>query len=289
MSSLSTRAMLIHLAISAWSARRYDRAASQEVAANHNADAQRAGRYNKCLIDIKTPTYAAVTNLHGEARRWLEKNTLPWSQDGAFILPTAAYFDVKSKMDDYRERSEHLVEQFLRAYPALVTAAEKDLNGLFKAEDYPSVDDLRRKFGFRWHIFPVPTSNDFRVQLDAGDVDAIRCDIEVEVEKATRDAQRKRWERLLAPVAHAVERLSNAEAKFHDTLIGNIKSAVQLLPKLSVADDDQFDELLREVDVSLANRVPQLLRDNPDERASAAAKARDIERRMRDIMGAFSQ
>jgi hypothetical protein len=47
--SLCSRAMLCLLSISMWSARKYDREASEEIAQRHGAQPD-AGRYNKVLL-----------------------------------------------------------------------------------------------------------------------------------------------------------------------------------------------------------------------------------------------
>jgi hypothetical protein len=56
---LHTRAMLVSLRISAWSARKYDKKISLEVAANHGASAD-AGRYNKYLMPADATSYKAL-------------------------------------------------------------------------------------------------------------------------------------------------------------------------------------------------------------------------------------
>ena len=39
------------------------------------------------------------------------------------------------------------VDEFLEIYPSYIEQVRPELNGLFREEDYPSVEKLRRKFG----------------------------------------------------------------------------------------------------------------------------------------------
>jgi hypothetical protein len=41
------------------------------------------------------------------------------------------------------------------------------LNGLFREEDYPTVEKLRKKFGVKLEVLPIPSGADFRVQMSA--------------------------------------------------------------------------------------------------------------------------
>src|SRR5262249_60799329 len=88
--SLSSKAMLCTVSISAWSGYKYDREASEEIAEIHGADKD-SGRFNKRLVPRKE--LEEITKLIGRARRDHEFVTLPWSDNGYRVLPAAAYMD----------------------------------------------------------------------------------------------------------------------------------------------------------------------------------------------------
>lgn len=284
MSNITKHAMLAAPAISVWTARRYDRAVSDKVAQEHKADAKKSGRYNKCLINPDAPSFLAVTQVAGEARRWHQTHTLPWSQDGARILSAEMYMDYAAKMSEFRLQFDHAVAKFLEDYPALKAQARTDLNGLYKEDDYPTVRELKEKFRFRISILPVPSAGDFRVEL-GDDSEEIREAIEAEVKQAVVDAQQERWNRLLTVVSNAVERLSSPDAIFRDSLIENIQKEVKVLPKLALEKDANFDEILDDVKKKLTSLEPSRLREDRDARADAARKAAEIARKMSAFMG----
>lgn len=285
MADITKHTMLVLQSISMWTARRHDRKISNEVAEKHHAKVERAGRYNKMLIDVKHDLYVALVKISGEARRYHEDKTLPWAQDGSRILSAAIYMDYMAAMEGFREQWQHAVEQFLRAYPALREAAKKELNGLYKDSDYPSASQLREKFGFRISVYPVPNAEDFRVDsLDETEVKAIRESIEEEVRVTVLRAEQERWVRLFDVVKHAVERLSKPDAIFRDTLITNIREACQTLPKLALVKDADFDAFVEQVSRNLANAEPSILREEPQYRAETARKAAEIARKMAAFM-----
>jgi len=48
-----------------------------------------------------------------------------------------------------------------------ISSSAPELNGLFREEDYPAAEKLRKKFGVKLEVLPIPTGNDFRVQMSA--------------------------------------------------------------------------------------------------------------------------
>src|SRR3546814_5363729 len=74
---------LSHVRLSAWSARRIDRKATEEINEKNNA-ANDAGRYNKLLVDSKA--LAGIQSAISAARAFHYSRTLPWQDDGARLL-----------------------------------------------------------------------------------------------------------------------------------------------------------------------------------------------------------
>ena len=88
---LSDKALLVQLNISQWTARKYDKRATEQVA-QQNASALTAGRYNKSLL----PMNDALTNIHQKStliRKKFYTNTLPWGIEGTMMLPSANYLN----------------------------------------------------------------------------------------------------------------------------------------------------------------------------------------------------
>ncbi|GIW55382.1 MAG: hypothetical protein KatS3mg082_1786 [Nitrospiraceae bacterium] len=165
--TIKDKAMLVQPSISVWSARRIDKAITREVAQRHGADARKAGRYNKCLIDPEAETFVEVRRIAQAARDFHYGHTLPWTQQGAQILPAAEYWEYSAQMKEFQDRFNQAVKVFVAEYPALKEKARKDLNGLYREEDYPSPTEVKSKFSFEVHILPIPDADDWRVALGA--------------------------------------------------------------------------------------------------------------------------
>jgi hypothetical protein len=281
---LSDKALLVHLGISQWTARKLDKKASEQVAAANGAGVG-SGRYNKSLL----PTCTVLDRLKAETaliRKEFYRNTLPWGIEGTFILPTANYL---SFMTEYRGKKggwESLVKQFVREYPQAQRDAQSILGGLYKASDYPTQWEIARKFSMSMDILPVPASGDFRVELSEAEGDAMRADLEKRVADSSKAAMSEVWQRLYDKVEWLTDRLSDPDNVFHDDTYTDAQDLVKMLPRLNLTDDPDLEGMRREVEQKLFNLHPQAVRNDPEVRTDTHAEAKAIMEKMAAFMGA---
>jgi hypothetical protein len=280
--SLNEKAMLVHLNISFWTARKYDRKVSLEIERQYNAD--KAGRYNKILI--ANEHLANIKKIISAARNFHYENTLPWNDNGGRLLPAANYFNYVKAMQEYRVQFEKEISNFIQVYPSLKQEARSRLNGLFNETDYPDMVTLKDKYAFTSLVTPVPEANDFRVKLNSSEVDSIRKSIEDQVKDSTREAMRDLWQRLYKVVSHMVERLSDPENKFKNSLVNNITDLCELLPKLNVTGDPHLNATLKQVKDKLTLHDSQTLRDDETARNNTAMQAQQILDKMKSYLPA---
>jgi len=283
MVNLGSRAMIVAFSASQWTARKYDKNASAEVAQNHGANND-AGRYNKQLIAKKE--IQKIEQIVGEARRYTDANTLPWNDQGGRILSVDNYFDYTEGMRLRREKFEAAIDVFSQNYPSLIEQAKIELNGLFNDADYPPVAKIRNRFDWRVSVFPLPQAGDFRVNLEADVVASVQKDIESRVTNIMEDAQKDLWNRLYKVVRHMADTLGDPEKnKFHDTLVGNIIDVCKLLPKLNITQDPKLEQMRVEVESKLTGWDSKTLKTDKKVRKDTAQTANSILATMASFMG----
>jgi hypothetical protein len=283
---LTTRAMLVRLSISQWTARKCDKKITREVAQQHGA-AEDAGRYNKTLIAKER--LDAISKIATEARTAHYRNTLPWNDDGSRILPAARFMAYRDELNEIESRFTAAVEDFCRNYPDYVAAERTRLNGMFRIEDYPTHYEIRDAYSFATHIDPLPSADDFRVQLSQVETERIRQQIEERTAETTNAAMIDLWNRLYEVVKAAADKLSVPIGEdgsiFRDSLIGNVRDLVAILPDLNITNDPNLDEMVEQVKSALIHRRPDTLRTDAATRALAAQDAKSI----LDTMAAYFQ
>ena len=280
--NLNDRALLVQLNISQWTARKYDKKATRQVADTfHNFVDQ--GRYNKALL----PMNSLLDNIHKKTtqiRTKFYENTLPWGIEGTMMLPTANYL---SFMADFRKEKgewESLVQTFVDNYDSLKVDAQRVLGQLYDPADYPMRFELADKFRMDMAIFPVP-STDFRVSIGSEELSRIQQDVERRVQQAQSTAMQEVWTRLYDRVKHMAEKLADPKAIFRDSMVENAREICAILPRLNFSDDPNLEALRQEVEGKLIKH-PEALRNDPDLRRDTAAEAKKIMDAMSVFMGA---
>ena len=201
-SKLASSALIVNLSLSVWTGRKLDRRVSEEVD-QAKSTKTRAGNYHKNLM-------AGVKELEdlgkyaAETRNWFAYRTLPWGNEGTKIVDTASLFDFKHELSQRENEFWQLVDAFELTYNTAIQAAQFKLGALFNADEYPPVDDIRSKFGFRYYFSPVPEAGDFRVDIGAQGL----AELQDQFIKAKDDAIAQAMSDMWGRVREVTERLS---------------------------------------------------------------------------------
>jgi hypothetical protein len=281
---LSRKATLVSVNVSQWTARRLDRQVTDEVNRRHNA-AKDAGRYNKLLIEAEH--LAEVNKLVSSIRQLHYSMTRPWCDEGPRILPNVLYSKFTDALRVLKRDYETAVDKFCRAYPDYVETRAKQLNGLFKAADYPSATEIRSKFRIELKVLPFPDAEDFRADLDDDTVADIKREIAEMSEKVVDDAMKHTANQIIELVGHMAEKLNEQTAKskskskkkgersfYMDSLVDNVRELADLLPAFNLTNDPKLTAITNRIAKELCVEDAPILRKN-DDVAEAVAKSAD--------------
>jgi hypothetical protein len=165
-----------------------------------------------------------------------------------------------------------MVDNFCTNYPALVQTSHNYLGTLFNHEDYPSVDEVRSKFGFRLVFSPVPESGDFRLQVAEQDLQDLRQQYEENFSSRLADAMREPWDRLHKLLIGMSEKLTDVEGddeskkRYHDTLITNAQTLCSLLTHLNVTKDPKLEQARRDLELTMLGADIDAIKESPEVR-----------------------
>lgn len=272
MSNLNSKAMIVTLNVSCWTARKQDKKVSAEVDKAHNA--RDAGRYNKLLVD--KVHLDPLTSFAGQIRNYHYKMTLPWMDNGGRLLPSKLFMEYRNEMDRLKNEYDRLVGDFLREYdPKLINDARVRLGTMYEPEDYPPASDLRNKFGVETDIMPVPDAKDFRVDVADSEIKRIQAEISEKVALRQRQAVAEAWTRVRDTVTTIHTRLSADKPIIRESLIENARELAMILPSLNINDDPVMDSVARGITDNLLVNL-WTLRNSSSARQRVAASAQSI-------------
>lgn len=284
--ALNQRAMLVALNIKAWSPRKTDETVTLEVAQRKAVQvaAKAAGRYTKNLIP-KSAKLEKVRLVISSARGEFYAKTLPWAQDGSRIISPELWFGLASKVSQLETEFKAAVEEFLLEYPSLVQQAKVDLGDLYLEGEYPTVEQLRARFAWSLSVYPLPSAQDFRVDLGAEVTNVLKTKIEADVRQQMVEAQQESWKKLAERVEHMIDRLSNPDAVFRDSLVEGLQEVTDTAKKLNVAGDLGLEATVSAIENKLLAFDPETLRKDKTTRETVVRDARAIFEQMKGYMG----
>ena len=281
MTEITQKAMLVRLHIKQWGARKQDKQVTHKIEKAYNAT--NSGSFNKRLVAedaIKT-----VSKTANAARSFHYENTLPWGDDGSRILLSKNYLPYTGEMRRLKASFEEAVAQFIADYKDLVEDARVRLNDMFNRGDYPDGAQIENKYGLEVFIDPLPSAADFRVTLQAEEIDQIRKQIQARNQSAFEEAMRDVWNRLYQSVKHMADKLHQADAVFRNSLVNNLCELCALLPRLNLSDSKELEDMRHQVEDKLCRFEPDELRTNLKKRSQVATDASAILETMKGYIG----
>jgi hypothetical protein len=274
--SLSSMAMLVELRISTWTARKRDNEATMEVNNEKGAD-QDAGSVYKYLM-AGSDHLKKIEKYAAKCRAWNSSQTLPWMK-GVGLLPMENFFAYREQLGTMEANFGALVQNFLDAYPGLVSAQAFKLGKYYRAEEFPDVQTLPRRFRFEYNFLPVPEKGDFRIRCE----ERVRQDLAEQYDRMyhekLKEAMRDPWERLHTMLTHMVDRLTDEgdERKvFRDSLLNNPIELCDLLTRLNVTKDPQLEEARRMLEKAVRTHDVKDLRESAGARVELRSDVQTI-------------
>lgn len=274
---LTNRAMLVDLNISVWTARKLDKKVSAEVDQRKSTRA-RAGNYHKNLL-AGSHSLGAIQTIAGEARSLHYAFTLPWTDSGTRLLPSAGFITYKQRLAEIERRFNEAVENFVHDYNAMVSAAAFTLGDLFDRKEYPPASEVEDKFRFKYTFYPVPESGDFRVDIEAEAKAELQNQYKDYYAAKMEDAMAEAWQRLHDTLVHMSGKLDDSgehKQRLHASLVSNATDLCAMLTMLNVANDPALERARNKLEEALLGVGIDTLREDPLVRADTKRKLDEI-------------
>jgi hypothetical protein len=272
-------AMMVDLHISVYSGRKQDKATQGEVTlAKGSGSAKAASVYKNLFAECKE--LDALTKFQARVRAEHYRLTLPWNDQGARLLPTAALFDYQKTMDRFKQEFERLVDMFLDKYDTLVAAAAFQLGSLFDRKEYLSRAQVALRFRMESSFTPLPTGGDFRLDIESEVQRGLVAQYERRMEAKLAEANQDAWSRLHAALTRLSDRLvieeDGKKRTFHDTMVTGALDLCDLLHSLNVTNDPALTKASRQLAELLSGVTPKELRDEHSTRIQTKQRVDQI-------------
>lgn len=254
--SISASSVLVELNISCWPGQIVDKRITDNVLVSNGATTSDAGLFRKNLMAGST-LRKDIADFAASCRLWHNTMTLPWSDRGPRLLPTSLFLDYKLEANRRKAQYDHMVAHFMAEYPQLQTQAPQFLGSMFNPADYPTVEELQAKFGFRMVFTPLPQAGDFRLDVANEDLEELRKQYDNSLNARMEEAMQSQWDKLHDLLMRMSDKLKlslnneDAKMRWHDSFITNAQDMCQMLTHLNVTKDPKLEEARRELEQAI--------------------------------------
>jgi len=273
--SIASSSILVELNISVWTANKLDKRVTDSVLVSNGAMSADAGQFRKNLM-AGTTIRKDIADFAANCRLWHNQTSLPWADRGARLLPTSLFLDYKTEANRRKAQFDHMVEHFIREYPTLEAQAQQHLGALYNPDDYPSVDEVREKFGFKMVFTPLPEAGDFRLDVANEDLEELRKQYDSNLSSRLNEAMQSQWDKLHDMLSRMSEKLVEPEdedkRRWHDTFITNAHEMCRMLGHLNVAQDPKLEEARIKLERAIAGVDIDDIKGDIDVRENVKAK-----------------
>jgi len=267
--SIASSAVLVSLSRSVPKMTKIDKQVTAEVTTAKHAS-KNAGKFQKKLLNCSV--LDALHTLSGQIYAYHIENTVAWTDRGPRLLPNEKLIDYKNTMEALFVEARLLWEEFLQVYPSRVASVQLNHMGdMFNESDYPTVEELRRKFRMAVSYEPIPDAGDFRVDIGNQAAQEMADTYNTLLQDRIAGAMNDVVERLTTPLINMSKMLDYTEGEkptgFRDTLVDNVLSIVELMRTCNLSNDARLTEVQQQLRQTLTGVTPDGLRRDPNLRA----------------------
>jgi hypothetical protein len=270
--NMQERVLVVRLHISRWCPWGYDQKKAAEVATQEGSKKEDTHVTKR---KISKDALKDINDLLNQAYTYHISVTMPSGADGDRLITTDLYTEYCTKMNEFETKIPAALDKFLSEYPTWKEEARTRLQGLFKETDYPSVEEVKKKFSIRYSFLPLPSVNNIVVKLVNGDLANVRKNVEEEMSKMSEIAMKSLWDKTYDAVAHMAEILGS-DARLHKSMLDNMNGLCNVLKSLNFTNNPELEEMRLKISVRLVGLDPNDLRKSRSVREEVAREAKSI-------------
>jgi hypothetical protein len=283
MQTIQQRALLVSLKLTGLGNSKKDKAITDEVIHKYAA-ADEAGRF----LATRLPRLALdpIRQIDGQIRRYRDEMTVPFFDDGRRALPASRLQDFQARCRRFRSDREDAVDRLVSRWDYWVGQASIVRGRMFRRDDYPDASKVYRAFDMKLDFSPVPTSDDFRFDLDEHQRKDIEDNLRESVERAAAAARADLARRITSPLQRLVKQARSDKPVIHETLVADLHELARIIPELNVTGDPDLESIAGDIERKFGYLDAGHLRESASARSIAGSKAQGIIDKMAAFMGA---
>jgi hypothetical protein len=294
--SLASSSMLVSINIGCFNTRRKDKKVSKDIARDNYVANEKLVSANKTLL--ASPKLDAIRSLITRIHEVNRNMTNEWAPK-LQLLPTSVYPDhVNTFMGDASFEGTYwgLVQDFVdNEYSWVVMNMQRELGAMYDAAQYPSVEEVRKKFYYNVSYMPLTDSSNWQLDLEREAQSALQEHYERQLNNKVQSMAADLHKRIYEALAGNPDRPEDkglignlatdyddktgalkSTGRLHDSRIENIHSLIKLLGPLNITNDPIVARAQRQLQRTLDNLTCAADFKHPEVRKDTAAKLQEV-------------
>ena len=286
-SNLFKRCILVKLNVSAYTGRKLDKNVSAEIDEQKQTKTK-GGNYNKMLFP-QCERFKAIGKQINVVRDFVNTNTNVFEKGGWRIMKFSNYISFCEQINPMLDKLTNLINNFTDEtnYEESVTSSIFLLNNLVTRGEYPSAQEIKRKFRYRLEECPVPDGS-FHVQATEEVRQKLESNMIATMTEKLTESMEDVMNRIQKVVTNAIKGLEDESVPvktkqglrlhqtFRDTLIGNIYDICDIGDSLNLTDDPKITKLVSDLRQAVNGRDAQMCRDSDSVRHATKRSLEDV-------------
>lgn len=288
MGSLRKRAIKVKLNISAWKGKKLDHSVEGEVARAHNVKGK-AGEFKGNLFPSCREELDAILEAETALRGLYYARTRRWN-DNEQVIPSELFMPFVEEMSQLQALFEQRVETFLNVYDERVAQALLNRGSLASQADYPTLAEVREKFGVRLQFFPLEDSGDFRLDIPEEAEEKLIKQLDEGIESRIQECMADSKDRLIKCLQNALQNLNKVKGsgRYRGEWYQNLQDVLAFAEGFNFADDPEYAEVVRKAKDALAYMDPEAIEDDSEGQGSRLQAAKAVQKIMDDMSSFFA-
>ena len=270
---------------------RKDHLVTHEINTSKNATSD-AGTYTKQLIQQKTGSYAELSEVVNEARKFHEEMTSPTKMRGVRLISAKNYMDYVEGIRERQDKFSEIKGRFLEDYEKYIDESKTRLGDMFNEHDYPHPSHLKERFYFESTCQPLPDMDSVEMFVSGDELQGMKTQLEKDMLDNVNKNQRGLWENMYKTISRMADKCSkeigSKGSVFRDKhgrgMVSDLVKLCELIPKKDILGDNELELIRKDVEEKLLVN-PDDLKSDPVKREEIAEKASGIMDAMVGYMG----
>lgn len=260
MSSANIQGVLVSYGFGIIAASKRDDTITTEVLTDKNAGEDAGVWSNKLFPKKICGSKNVFTDLRrhlGQMRSWHHDNTFAFEEKVWRILPEKRIEAYKQQIEvDGKERANELLEKFIEGLPALIDLARIGRGEAFNESDYPSIEEIRKKFYYDVSYRPIPVGDGLNPELFQNAI----AELNILHQRRLAESNQELISRLMEPLRLLGVQMADPENRKMGPVLERIREVASLVPSLELSGNTELLTMAHQLGETFKDLTPDAIK-----------------------------